>query len=509
MRTFRVLFPAAVLFVLSVVSPWNSRQDFAQNSLRRPSSDSSLTAPCLIDANQVANEVEAFFKTVNGEDITKLYTLFVPSRSQLSDDAKACSNIMCIFTEQFGDLDRAKRMIYLSLKHSINPTPFGSEKETTNWKVDELDDIIQAVEALPGGVLHLQDYRPIHKLAKQRRNEWANSTMEVLPLWSGAPRDARQTSIYHELGHIVAKNTNGLDSDPKWLRLGSWAKKDPNDPISEYTIASSTAYFVSAYARTNPFEDFAETFREYRYHGSSLKAYAPEKYAFMKNYVFDGLEYLSDATCNSKSPRVSPIIQDELTKKWKLKLTQPTFFTNQEVDFIFNDCATIVMDALEDRFQSGTTFEPLHRCALRAWAKRETVSGYDINDLLQNHSVMSDSNWPRIDDAEIDLKTFKDVLTGAITEGVLKSVVNITNNPKTDLGFAYLNFTQLSRKLTYSRYSEALGKSFNEDATTSKGDFLKSLVRDYLSWCKYKKVVPESVSNEVKVQEWIKYRFRF
>jgi hypothetical protein len=57
--------------------------------------------------------------------------------------------------------------------------------------------------------------------------------------------------------------------------------------------------FVSGYAMTDPFEDFAESFNFYVLHGADFRAIANEstvlakKYDFLKDKVFSGLEFES------------------------------------------------------------------------------------------------------------------------------------------------------------------------------------------------------------------------
>lgn len=58
--------------------------------------------------------------------------------------------------------------------------------------------------------------------------------------------------------------------------------------------------FVSGYSMSNPFEDFAESFAFYRYHGEKFRALATrspllkKKYAFLKYNVFDGTEFQTE-----------------------------------------------------------------------------------------------------------------------------------------------------------------------------------------------------------------------
>lgn len=112
----------------------------------------------------------------------------------------------------------------------------------------------------------------------------------------------------HELGHVIdlgyltghgTGNASGfMDGDTAVLT---------DDPSSEFyaiswtsakdKISSSNEGFVSGYASSDPFEDFAETFNYYVLHADDFKALAKgnaqlsKKYEFMKNKVFEGQEF--------------------------------------------------------------------------------------------------------------------------------------------------------------------------------------------------------------------------
>lgn len=114
--------------------------------------------------------------------------------------------------------------------------------------------------------------------------------------------------MVHEMGHIVDTGLlQGSGSDAYVFSDGSKpVLKDDlsvlfyeTSWISNYSFTSETnGYsFVSRYAASDPFEDFAETYAAYVLHGETFRSYASsdaeinEKYEFMKNYVFDGVEY--------------------------------------------------------------------------------------------------------------------------------------------------------------------------------------------------------------------------
>lgn len=115
--------------------------------------------------------------------------------------------------------------------------------------------------------------------------------------------------LTHEIGHLVdgnllfgtdTKDVSGFydfeipvtidDPSLNFYRI-SWT--------SEKTRKQDTTYldFVSQYATSDPFEDFAETYAYYRLHGlefrklMELNDALQQKYSFMKKYVFDEKEF--------------------------------------------------------------------------------------------------------------------------------------------------------------------------------------------------------------------------
>jgi hypothetical protein len=93
-------------------------------------------------------------------------------------------------------------------------------------------------------------------------------------------------TITHEIGHNVHENI--IDKQPevavRWAELHqqSW----------EMYIQDGTG-FVSGYAQTNVYEDFAETYQTYVQDPEKLIFFNPEKYEFMRENVFFGQDYLS------------------------------------------------------------------------------------------------------------------------------------------------------------------------------------------------------------------------
>lgn len=122
--------------------------------------------------------------------------------------------------------------------------------------------------------------------------------------------DAELSSVLvHEMGHIV---DTGLETGNKWSGKSEFVDgKVPiyNDDTSLrfYRISwenseklrsdASQTNFVTGYAMTDPFEDFAETYNFYILHGKQFKEMGKydknlrRKYIYMKYFVFEGQEF--------------------------------------------------------------------------------------------------------------------------------------------------------------------------------------------------------------------------
>ncbi|MCF7846458.1 MAG: hypothetical protein K9L85_04460 [Candidatus Peribacteraceae bacterium] len=116
--------------------------------------------------------------------------------------------------------------------------------------------------------------------------------------------------LVHELGHIVdLGKLKGETLAPSGFVDGE-AKIPADDPSikfyrlswrneTEKNFLSERRDFVSGYAMTDPFEDFAESFNFYVLHGEDFRAIKGEsrilaaKYDFLKDKIFTGVEFES------------------------------------------------------------------------------------------------------------------------------------------------------------------------------------------------------------------------
>lgn len=91
-------------------------------------------------------------------------------------------------------------------------------------------------------------------------------------------------TVTHEVGH----NTHAalMDTSPglagEWEEMyASTLRKNRGDDLG----------FVSEYAKTSQFEDFAESYMTYVRDPGTLMFVSPEKYQFLRDHVFYGREY--------------------------------------------------------------------------------------------------------------------------------------------------------------------------------------------------------------------------
>ena len=91
-------------------------------------------------------------------------------------------------------------------------------------------------------------------------------------------------TLIHEVGHNVHYNLrrDNFDLDVQWSTIY-------RESLKNYKANGSG--FVSGYAASNKFEDFAESYMVYIRYPDLLLQYSPAKYEFLRREVFQGQEY--------------------------------------------------------------------------------------------------------------------------------------------------------------------------------------------------------------------------
>jgi hypothetical protein len=91
-------------------------------------------------------------------------------------------------------------------------------------------------------------------------------------------------TVIHEIGHNaydeIIETSPELNAQWEILNSESWEK-----------YATQGTGFVSSYATTDKYEDFAESYMTYVRDPERLEFFSPEKYTFLRDHLFAGREY--------------------------------------------------------------------------------------------------------------------------------------------------------------------------------------------------------------------------
>lgn len=116
------------------------------------------------------------------------------------------------------------------------------------------------------------------------RSQWP----EGLGVLQVSPGEGVLWTITHEVGHDVYQQY--VEASP--AMSGTW---EALHQVSFLTNATEGRGFVTTYSATDVQEDFSESYMAYVHDPERLKFYNPEKYEFMRDYVFSGREYPSES----------------------------------------------------------------------------------------------------------------------------------------------------------------------------------------------------------------------
>jgi hypothetical protein len=268
----------------------------------------------------------------------------VDAKRQLNLKSK-CKKVDCAVKEIFGK-EVGVQLLFMQRRFGMNGSHI-SNFNSSPWRKSELDTILLGLSDYPEGVLPTAEDRPLmhYKRGDQLQGgdkTIANAVIEIFDVWGQQSVEQQRTTITHEIGHVIAKLT-GLDDSEEWMNLSGWKKKTKieggfNMPVG---IATKPNTLVSEYGKTNEWEDLAESVVAYRYNPALLKKASPEKYAMIKETIFDNVEYTSEESC-SKPDRLSKKIKlktEEKIKNWKP--------SEEELKAITFDCSAVAITNLE------------------------------------------------------------------------------------------------------------------------------------------------------------------
>ena len=188
------------------------------------------------------------------------------------------------------------RVVTSTVPPTPTPTRANCEDEINNFEAsglisnEEVKDYLR--RTIPND--HLENCREIRYVPLEAAAHGTAISGSFIPIYREIFVYSNPTSVrgvedlldtlVHEIGHNVHYNIrrDNFDLDVAWSVLHQGSFKSAQE---------TGLGFVSNYAQTNKFEDFAETYMAYVRFPEVLKYYNMDKYEFMKQEVFNGVEY--------------------------------------------------------------------------------------------------------------------------------------------------------------------------------------------------------------------------
>jgi hypothetical protein len=177
----------------------------------------------------------------------------------------------------------------------LNQVELINQTEISNFELSNIADTEDVAEYLRDIIpqSHLENcpsirYEPIpNELYPNAKGTFTRDSHEIC-IWGEdiAGSEELKATLSHEIGHNVHENlmTNNPELANKWQNLHQ-------ESLSLYQQNGSG--FVTEYAKTNVYEDFADSYMAYIGDPEKLQFYNSEKYEFMRDNVFSGQEYES------------------------------------------------------------------------------------------------------------------------------------------------------------------------------------------------------------------------
>lgn len=217
-----------------------------------------------------------------------------------------CKKVACAVRNLFGP-QVGPQLLFMQRKFGLNGSHLVA-RESAPWTKQELDTVLLGLSDLPPGVLPLAESKPFRKSSRPSTTTGgvgvsANSVIEVFDVWNRLPHFTARSTLVHEIGHSLADVT-GLDESERWKSLSGWrtTNRIVDGEKQTVSIASRPTTMVSQYGGTDPWEDFAESVKAYRYGPEKLLQASPQKYALIRQTIFNNVEYRSEAHCESPAP---------------------------------------------------------------------------------------------------------------------------------------------------------------------------------------------------------------
>lgn len=228
-----------------------------------------------------------------------------------------CQKVICALEKIWGNDNVVRKMLYTYFKYNFNTSELAFNL-SSRLTEDELNDIILALEDLPAHLNPLvkRNKRLTHFLRDHTFGNdsgglvIANAVMILFDPWSDSDSYERQYVLFHELAHNASMKMNDIHNSESWKTLSGWIGE------GDKWTHSSNACFVSRYSKRNPGEDFSETMSAYRYNAEYLRTRCPQKYHFVKETIFKGVEYTNLNKCRTLSKDDLRRVRDRIINEY-------------------------------------------------------------------------------------------------------------------------------------------------------------------------------------------------
>lgn len=204
-----------------------------------------------------------------------------------------CHKVSCVLQHYFDSESYGLKLMYILKMFGYNASYYSHYEvnQKLPFTEDELDSIIRALSDFPRMPVHKPSHNiPFYRIPMYNGRTYAQTTptwTAFYDKWAMASPLGQIATVNHELGHNFT-----------WLNLGlrvieRWGK-----------LLEAEPYRISGYAMTNFQESIAESVSAYRYDAKRFKDNAPLRYEFIKNIVYDGVEFIEESDCkNARSYR--------------------------------------------------------------------------------------------------------------------------------------------------------------------------------------------------------------
>ena len=365
-------------FTVSEISSWLKAKQSKPNQNRN------------IHGIKFENESQENLETFEFLTTARTYWGEIDSKNQKTFKS-SCKKVECAVKEIFGP-KIGIQLLFMHRKFGMNGSHL-SKSNRSSWKSTELDTVLLALSDMPEGILPAETNRPLTHFKRgylpghADERTIANATIEVFDLWSEITPAEQRYSILHELGHNLGGLAGDADNHSKWFKMSGWESetKVVNGKIVTEYKATRPQTIISRYGLTNPAEDFAESVSAYRYNANKLKSVSPEKYNFIKEVIFDNVEYTSEQAC--KNPKR---LSDEFAKKalGGINNWRPT---SQEIEKIATQCSSLAITELSQKGTVNVNSTSMKQCYERAFyihaALKDNPNSQFLGPVLKNAKI--------------------------------------------------------------------------------------------------------------------------